>query len=379
MKKIVLLSTALFFMIIMHAQTRLDIRQNHAGMADKVSIRKVDGFPDKDSGYAKGVSALYAGILGKELVIAGGTNFPNIPVADGGKKVYYSSIYTAKPDGCKPLRWKEAGQLPDSSAYGVTISTEQGLVCIAGNTAKKSLSRVLLLSKKGRKIQIHTWPSLPVTMDNMAGASIGKRIFVFGGNVNGIPSNKMYSLDYSNLEQGWQEEKAMPGISRIQSVCVARKGKLYVWGGFALATKDAPASLSVDGYCYDPVQKSWTPVATPVDAGGNTVSLGGGVGTVLHDGRIACMGGVDKDIFLKALQGVYKGKEYYSHPVEWYRFSPRLLIYQPETDTWTEAGEFSQCARAGAALVPHGKCFFIINGELMPGIRTNDINCIRIE
>lgn len=38
------------------------------------------------------------------------------------------------------------GQLPQAAAYGVTISTEKGLICVGGATATHSLSDVFLLS-----------------------------------------------------------------------------------------------------------------------------------------------------------------------------------------------------------------------------------------
>lgn len=90
-----------------------------------------------------------------------------------------------------------------------------------------------------------------------------------------------------------------------------------------------------------------------------------------------CAGGVDKDIFLKALQGIYAGKEYLSHPVEWYRFNRNLLLYHPQTDKWTTLGEYEQGARAGAVIVSQDGFHYIINGELKPGIRTNEINRIK--
>lgn len=49
-------------------------------------------------------------------------------------------------------------------------------------------------------------PSLPVTMDNMAGALVGHSLYIVGGNVNGIPSSAMYMLDLSDLSGGWKRE-----------------------------------------------------------------------------------------------------------------------------------------------------------------------------
>lgn len=107
------------------------------------------------------------------------------------------------------------------------------------------------------------------------------------------------------------------------------RGKLYVWGGFAPAADGREATLSVDGYVYSPETRVWTSVATPVDKEGKSISLGGGAAVPWGEEAILCIGGVNKDIFLKALQGIYSGKEYLSHPAEWYQFNKNLLLYYP--------------------------------------------------
>lgn len=179
------------------------------------------------------------------------------------------------------FEWKKIGQLPQAAAYGVTISTEKGLICVGGTTATHSLSDVFLLSLQKDTLKRDTLPSLPVTMDNMAGALVGHSLYIVGGNVNGIPSSAMYMLDLSDLSGGWKRETDIPGEPRVQPVCVAQDGKLYVWGGFAPAVEGHQASLSVDGYMYSPEMKEWSSVATPYDAEGNEISLGGGMGTSL--------------------------------------------------------------------------------------------------
>ena len=345
--------------------------------ASEISLEKMHGFPSGNSDFLKGVSALYAGVTDGRLIIAGGCNFPDVPAADGGKKVFYRDVYAAPLTGDTVFNWKKAGTLPEAAAYGVTISTEKGLICVGGTTATHSLSDVFLLSLQNDTLITDTLPSLPVTIDNMAGALVGHSLYIVGGNVNGVPSAGMYSLDLSALSEGWKREADMPGSPRVQPVCAAQDGNLYVWGGFAPAAEGREASLSVDGYKYSPQTKEWTPVATPVDEEGNLVSLGGGAATPFGDGRILCVGGVNKDIFLKALQGIYAGKEYLSHPAEWYRFNRNLMLYHPQTDEWTVLGKYKQGARAGAALVSQDGCHYIINGELKPGIRTNEINRIK--
>jgi len=345
----------------------------------EVSIEKMSGFPDKDSCFLKGVSALYAGVLDGQLIMAGGCNFPHVPVADGGKKVFYDGIYAAPLSGNSILQWKEIGLLPEASAYGVTIPTEKGLICVGGNTEKCSLSDVFILSLQGGEAVMDSLPSLPVTIDNMAGALLDDVIYIVGGNVDGVPSSTVYSLDLNHLDEGWKQEVNVPGHPRVQPVCVAQGGKLYVWGGFSTAGEGREATLSVDGYAYTPSSKEWKQVATPVDETGTPVSLGGGVALPMGEDAILCAGGVNKDIFLQALQGIHKGKEYLTRPVEWYQFNRKLLTYDTKQDRWTCLGDYEQGARAGAAMVSDGSSYYIINGELKPGIRTKDINKITIK
>lgn len=345
--------------------------------AGGISLEKMHGFPTEDAGFLKGVSALYAGVADGKLWMAGGCNFPDVPAADGGKKVFYPDVYVAPLPGDTLLEWKKVGRLPQAAAYGVAVSTGKGLICVGGTTAAQSLSDVFLLSLQKDTLHSEALPSLPVAMDNMAGALLGQSLYVVGGNVNGVPSASMYWLDLSDLSGGWKRGADIPGNPRVQPVCVAQGGKLYVWGGFAPAAGERQASLSVDGYAYSPETEEWMPVATPHDAGGNEISLGGGAGVPFGEGMILCAGGVDKDIFLKALQGVYAGKEYLSHPAAWYRFNRNLLLYHPQKDQWTTLGDYEQSARAGAAMVSHEGAHYLINGELKPGIRTNEINKIK--
>ena len=348
-----------------------------ASNTSALSVEKMNGFPAEDSCFLKGVSALYAGVLDGQLIMAGGCNFPHVPVADGGKKVYYDGIYAASLSNDATLQWQEIGLLPEASAYGVTIPTDKGLICVGGNTAERSLSEVFTLTLQDGEAVMESLPSLPVTIDNMAGALLDQVIYIVGGNVNGVPSSAVYSLNLENLAEGWKEEVSVPGNPRVQPVCAAQGGKLYVWGGFSTAGEGREATLSVDGYAYTPSTKEWKQVATPVDESGTAVSLGGGVALPMGEDVVFCAGGVNKDIFLQALQGIHKGKEYLSRPVEWYQFNRKLMKYDTKKDLWTVLGDYEQGARAGAAMVSDGSSYYIINGELKPGIRTKDINRIK--
>ena len=197
--------------------------------------------------------------------------------------------------------------------------------------------------------------------------------------MNGVPSSSVYSLNLDKEGESWKEEVSVPGNPRVQPVCASQGGKLYVRGGFSTAGEGREATLSVDGYVYNPATREWKQVATPTDENGVEVSLGGGVALPMGEDAVLCAGGVNKDIFLQALQGIHTGKPYLTRPVEWYQFNRKLLKYDVKEDKWTCLGDYEQGARAGAAMVSDGSSYYIINGELKPGIRTKDINRIKIK
>lgn len=365
------------------------------------TVQRMQGAPVEEPGIELGVSACYAGVYEDRLWMAGGCNFPETPAAEGGKKRFYRGIYAAKVAADSVLVWEQVGELPVASAYGVSVSTPEGVIFAGGVGQSGALSSVLRMSwneadKEKRAVRLDTLPALPCTIDNMGGTLLGHHLYLVGGNVDGVPSNAAYRLDLEKEDAVWERMPDFPGAPRTQPVCVAqRKGEeelLYLWGGFSGAGDGRKATLSVDGYCFHPDTKTWTPVALPVDADSVSVSLGGGAGIACGDSLILCTGGVNKEIFLNALQreeqmkrAVVEGnqpvvdslkraaKAYMTMPPEAYRFNDRILVYNTVEDAWKEVLRCPGTARAGAALVGNGECFFNIAGELKPGIRTPEI------
>lgn len=346
----------------------------------EANIRLMQGFPQKDKAFAIGVSACFAGKVNGQLLIAGGCNFPDVPAINGGTKKYYQDIYVTEVVADSLFSWQKVGKLPQPVAYGVSVSTADGIVCVGGMNAKESLSSVYRIRMENKKAVVETLPSLPFTLDNMAGAMLGNVLYVAGGNKDKKVSNNFYCLDLENLSAGWQELPSFPGLPRVQPVCAGQlneKGEpsLYLWGGFALPSEGRAASMSVGGYVYSPSSQKWMPLTAPVNREGEDVSLGGGVAAALGDSLILCTGGVHKDIFMQAFQS--PSSEYMAHPAEWYHFNDRILVYNTRRKLWQEVAVSPLMARAGAALVHDGQSFFCINGELKPGIRTPKISRIQ--
>lgn len=344
---------------------------------DAVRVKPLVGFPSDEEGLAKGVSACYAGIWDDQLILAGGCNFPGLPPRMGGQKKYYDGIYAAQR-GDDTLVWRRIGDLPAPAAYGVSVTTPDGIICIGGNNADGQLDTVFCLKLDQGRAVLQPLPSLPAGIDNFTGAFAGRRIFVAGGAFAGKADRKAFFLDLDKLDEGWQSMPDFPGPRRTQPVSALfeKDGAytFYLWGGFAGATDGDPVTLSVDGLKYETATGRWSPVAGPVNDEGVAVSLGGGAAAVLGTDKVVATGGVDKDIFYQALIQLPEG--YFEHEPAWYRFGRNILVYDTVSDRWSVAANTPETARAGAALVGDGKTFANICGELMPGVRSPQITLL---
>lgn len=310
-----------------------------------------------DAGYDMGVSAMFAGVAGDALVIAGGANFPDIPASDGGKKAFYDHIFMY--DG---RDWRRIGSLPAPAAYGVSFPCGRG-VCMAGGANETGALRdAYIVEINDNTAVISSVAKLPCAIEQAAGAMAGGRLYLFGGIADGKPSANLYVLDTESDGAQWRELAAAPE-PLVQPVMAASGGRLYVWGGFDSETKQ----VSSKGYCYDIQTDKWLAIAPHPDGGTFT----GACAVTLGDGRILCTGGVDRDIFAAALLlPAGQTRDYLLQPVDAYRFQRRMHIFDPATGEWSTAGEARCTARAGASLVSFGGGVWILGGELKPGVRT---------
>ena len=85
----------------------------------------------------KGVSAAYAALIGEDLLVAGGCNFPDKLGFEGGKKVFYEAILHFDKNR---NQWQAIGKLPEAAAYGVSVAIPDGYLWIGGQTATNSLA-----------------------------------------------------------------------------------------------------------------------------------------------------------------------------------------------------------------------------------------------
>jgi len=323
-----------------------------------------------DEGFDIGVSAMFAGQLGDMLIVAGGCNFPDTPVAEGGKKHFYDGVF-----GLKNSAWTKLGTLPAPLAYGAFVQYQDELICIGGQNSDGASSEVFALRLTDDKLAFDTienesqtlvaefLPSLPVTIDNAYAALLGDVVYVAGGNADGVPSDGLYALNLADRSEGWKLITTLPDGPRVQPVLVASGDALYLWGGFC-NKKGEEAYVNTTGWKYDVAKEQWIEIAAPADF------VGGGCGIALDETHIVCVGGVNAEIFQNALRGQYPNPEYLLHEKEWYHFNRGLHCYNVKTGVWNNMGDYEELARAGAGIISLDDGFVLVQGEEKPGIRT---------
>ncbi len=336
------------------------------------------------------VSGHYAAWQMGGLSTYGGCNFPDVPCADGGHKVYYPK------------------------AYGASVQVPGGAVYLGGMDATASLSDCTFLSATdGSSTPI---VPLPKPLDNFAATYHNGMLWVAGGQSNGVPNRDIYSLPYPSNAAAWTLAATLPDECRLQP-CVAVQNTatgyaLFIFGGYQPKTESQEALVHTDGV-YIPIAvlkkgnaTQWKRTAPAVvnvneDDNDNENEDEGSHPEATHNPQLTThnsyhaivgstcatsgyshvlfFGGVDHDIFLSAISG-QQDSLYLRHQPEWYRFRKDVLTYHTITDSWGLLPGDELLARAGACLTPEvgGKGWSYSGGELMPGVRSADVTHVEV-
>lgn len=389
-------------------------KTENKAMNDSIQWEKLPDLPGTADTASLGVSAPFTGLHQGKLIVAGGCNFPDKPVTEGGAKRYYDEIFlldlassqVADGKGNVPREtiasgnWQIAGKLPYPVAYGAAVSTPSGVICIGGNNSDSSLVRVACLrwDEAQERLETRLLPSLPAAMDNLAAAFGGNKVYVAGGNENGRACHTFLCLDLDTPDAGWQRLPDFPGPARVQPVLAAQQSPdglvVYLAGGFQPIDGDEAPLVPTNVLAFHPATQTWTTEThlPPFEDGSNR-TFTGGCGIAYGDSSLLFVGGVNYDRFLAAIDRPRQlaeaeaagdtaraetlrteAKAYMHHPVEWYRFNTSLLQYNTYTKEWTDRGDYEPLARAGAGSVIDRNALIIVNGELKPGIRTPQVN-----
>ena len=321
---------------------------------NRVSVSPAQPMSDAVSGH-------YAGWIMGQLSTYGGCNFPDVPCADGGQKVYYPQ------------------------AYGASVQVPGGVVYLGGMNADSSLSECTFIgATDGQSTPI---ASLPKPLDNFAATYHDGMLWVAGGQSDGVPNREVYSLPYPGNAKEWTVASTLPDACRLQP-CVAVQSTatqgyaLFVFGGYQPKGESTEALVHTDGV-YMPIAQfkkggnEWKRTAPAVIQDSHAI-VGSTCATSGYS-HVLFFGGVDHNIFLSAIRGE-QDSLYLRHQPEWYRFRSDVLTYHTITDSWGLLPGDSLLARAGACLTQEtgGKGWSYSGGELMPGVRSADVSHVEV-
>lgn len=325
-------------------------------LADKPTLRwkTLPPIPDHE-----GFASPFAGTSGGALIVAGGANFPDKRPWEGGTKIWYDRIFVLDALGGE---WNSDFRLPQPVAYGVSVTTPSGIVCIGGGDAKHHFRDVFRLSWDGKAIHTTPLASLPEPCAFMCGAIVNGTIFVTGGIEKPDATqclNTFWSLDSADLKARWKELDPPPNApARMLSVAGASGDSFYRFSGarlFAGPDGKPVREYLRDAWRYTPGQgwKQLPDVPRPCVAAASPAP-------VSPRGRLLIVGGDD------GLNVKFKPET--AHP----GFPRNVLAFDPATEKWEEIGQ-APFSRGTVPTAFWNDRFIIPNGEARPGYRSNEV------
>uniref|UniRef100_UPI003F540D90 hypothetical protein n=1 Tax=Akkermansia muciniphila TaxID=239935 RepID=UPI003F540D90 len=304
----------------------------------------------------EGFAGMYAGTHGETMICAGGTNFPDKPMLEGGSKTWTDRIFTLAPEAAA---WTEAGTLPFPYAYGASASMEEGLLCIGGCDKSRHRKDVYLLRAANGAVTATPFPFLPIALAYTAAAVLDGKVYLTGGCERPGEqdcTNRLFMLDARQPDQGWQELPPLPGRGRFLHQMAAVDGVLYVLGGIGLKEQDGKQAreLLAEAWSFTP-EHGWSRLPEMPYA----IAAAPTPAPVSRSGVIYLLGGDDGS-----------GKKY--TPQTNPGFNNQSLCLDTASMTWHDGGPIA-APRAVLPCCAWQGGFTAVNGELKPGRRSHEV------
>ncbi len=334
------------------AAERNDSASGGAAECGPLQWARIASIPD-----AEGFAGPFAGVAQGKLLVAGGANFPEARPWQSGTKVWYDRVYVLdRPDG----RWQAVGRLPRRLAYGVSISTEQGVVCLGGADAAQHFADCFVLRLSAGKTSVTQLPDLPRPCAYACGAAVGDTLFVAGGLQRPDDTQAMHTfwkLDLGASDPNWTAMPPWPGPERMLATAGVLSGDFYLFGGTSLyadAEGKAARRMLTDAYRFRPGE-GWKRIADLPRPSVAAPSPAPAIGRSC----LLVLGGDD---------GSQLG-----NPQESHRGFPRgIQAYNASRNRW-EQGASVPFSLVTTTAVDWNDAVVVPGGEAKPGVRSTDV------
>lgn len=323
-----------------------------------------------------GVAGPFAGVHKDSLIVAGGANFPEPVWDDQSEKQWLDDIYVLPSPDSKS--WVQAGKLPRPIAYGATVSTPFGLLCMGGNDKVNVFSDVFLIQWDSKNNQTNIVPlaDLPEKCAFASATLVGNRVFLVAGQTDqalssanqnfwslSLPEDPKASLDQVRQSE-WQVHSPFPGPSRAFHLTVSQHN------GFEMAIhvisgrrqNEENVEFLTDHWAYQLTSQQWVRRAEVPRC------VMAGTGVAVGQSHILVAGGADGSLYAKS------GELKNSHP----GFPKTAWQYHTITDTWVTAGRIP-ANHVTTVAVPWKGRIIIPSGEIRPRVRSPKVWSIQIQ
>ncbi len=335
--------------------------------------------------FLNGLKGSFLGVHNGALIVAGGVE---------NEGVWRDDIFVLEVGMNGSYHWvNRTFKLPHSLAYGVSVSTDDGVMCIGGCDGRQYFSDVFLLKwdSKREELEIEEMPSLPRPLAFMAGAKVGQEIYIAGGQErDGTSTSNFWSFDLRTSR--WRELPALPGPDRLLSVAVCQNdGKedlFYLFGGLNFDSSGNKKILT-DAHCYSPKNEQWGRVTNITSDGTHAYSVAGATAAASGVNHIMIFGGADKVLlsqFMQLNDQIHAAEERNSQnrnkaltekEINFLSNHPDLgrsiLTYHTITDTWTVTEELPMENPVHTIATAWDGSFVVLSAKTHQGIREAEI------
>ncbi|MBC8326868.1 MAG: sodium/solute symporter [Verrucomicrobia subdivision 3 bacterium] len=322
-----------------------------------------------------GVAGPFVGVHNDALIVAGGADFP---VPAGGDlwevpKVYHDKAWVLVRKG-ESYEWKTDFTLEKPVGYGMCVSTENGVVCIGGQTGKVVYSDVFRLEwdAKTETLKQTKLPPLTEACTGGAAALMGNVVYVAGGQSGAelnTATKNFWRLDLGAEKMEWEKLPPWPGPERAFNQMVAqhngREMCLYVFGGRRQDAKvEGIAGIIAmnDVYEFSPSRKKSGKAEAWRKRKASPKPMMAGTAVAVGQSHIFVVGGADGEGLKKIAADADFVK---THP----GFPKRAWAYHTITDTWIDAGPLP-ANHVTTPAVKWGDDIIIASGEIKPRVRS---------
>ena len=326
-----------------------------------------------------GLSGIITGIIGGQLLIGGGNNFPAGLPWEGGTKKYYNDVFVY---GIKNDTIIHTGsfKLPSSIAYAAIAQTPDKIMYAGGENETGAINTVYSIQKKhgASGFQVITWPSLPEAFTNAVAVATNAALYVFGGaNGKGI-SSKVWALYFDKLTAGWKHVSDMPQPTTFAAASLLQ-GQVYIMGGRCKGA-DGISKIYNHVFAWDIENNAWhekaklpeaVSAATAITTNDSSIIfIGGDKSVIFHEVELlAAKINATSDTTIKKELTAIKNNLQKTHP----GFSKDVLKYNSVSNTWGTYAQLSFTAPVTTHAFINNNKIYVPAGEIKPGIRSPKI------